>query len=41
MMMEEEERRGGPSEEIGEEEDFMFEKYLKSGEYMDITRKRR
>lgn len=25
----------------GEDEDFMFEKYLKSGDYLDITRKRR
>ena len=31
----------GPSKVIGEDEDFMFEKYLKSGEYLDITKRKR
>lgn len=37
----EEEAAGGPPKDIGADEDFMFEKYLKSGEYLDITKRKR
>jgi hypothetical protein len=31
----------GPQMKIGEDEEFLFEKYFKSGEYMDLGKKRR